>query len=159
VSELINENEATDLSESEPVSEEVTREEGDEAGAEELTDTLEITPDSAPDALDYESIIADDIARLKAEFPELVGIRDITDLNNPLRYAALRDLGLSPAEAYLATAKRSKADTRAHLKSAHGRNAAPSGSSMSYAELTAARELFPGKNDAELARLYRRVTK
>lgn len=108
---------------------------------------------------DYEAIIKEDIATLKAEFPELGGIEDITDLHNPLRYAALRDLGLSPAEAYLATAKRVKTDTRAHLKSAHGRSAAPAGSAMSYAELATARELFPGKNDRELARLYKRVTK
>ena len=111
------------------------------------------------DAVDYEALIANDVMQLKAEFPELGSISDITDLNNPLRYAALRDMGLTPAEAYLATAKRVSRDTRAHLRSAHGRNAAASSTVMSHIELATARELFPGKSDAELQRLYKKVTK
>ena len=109
--------------------------------------------------VDYEALIADDVEALKSEFPELKGITDITDLNNPLRYAALRDLGLSPAEAYMATAKRRTQDTRSHLRSAHGRNAAANIGMMSQYELTTARELFPGMSDSELQRLYKKVTK
>ena len=109
--------------------------------------------------IDYEALMASDVAELKAEFPELAAISDVTDLNNPLRYAALRDLGLTPAEAYLATAKRVSRDTRSHLKAAHGRNAAASEVTMSPFELATARELFPGKNDAELQRLYKRVAR
>lgn len=111
------------------------------------------------EAIDYEALIASDIDALKAEFPELKGINDITDLNNPLRYAALRDLGLSPAEAYMATAKRRTQDTRAHLRSAHGKNAATAMGMMSQYELATARELFPGMSDSELQRLYKKVTK
>ena len=153
MTELTNENEAREVA-IEPEVEDTSVEgaEADVAEDEESAAYGESEPD-------YEAIIKEDIATLKAEFPELGGIEDITDLHNPLRYAALRDLGLSPAEAYLATAKRVKTDTRAHLKSAHGRSAAPAGSAMSYAELATARELFPGKNDRELARLYKRVTK
>ena len=110
-------------------------------------------------ATDYEALIESDIMTLKAEFPELASIGDITDLNNPLRYAALRDLGLTPAEAYLATAKRITKDTRSHLKSAHGRNASGVTGGMSYFELATARELFPGKSDAELQQLYKRVSR
>lgn len=153
MTELTNENEALEIV-TEPEVEDTSAEgtEADIAAGEESADYAQTEPD-------YGEIIKEDIAALKAEFPELGGINDITDLHNPLRYAALRDLGLSPAEAYLATAKRVKTDTRAHLKSAHGRSAAPAGSSMSYAELATARELFPGKNDRELAHLYKRVTK
>ena len=153
MTELTNENEALEVA-IEPEVEDTSVEgaEADVAQDEESAAYGESEPD-------YEAIIKEDIATLKAEFPELGGIEDITDLHNPLRYAALRDLGLSPAEAYLATAKRVKTDTRAHLKSAHGRSAAPAGSAMSYAELATARELFPGKNDRELAHLYKRVTK
>ena len=153
MTELTNENEALEVA-TEPEVEDTSVEgaEADVAQDEESAAYGESEPD-------YEAIIKEDIATLKAEFPELGGIEDITDLHNPLRYAALRDLGLSPAEAYLATAKRVKTDTRAHLKSAHGRSAAPAGSAMSYAELATARELFPGKNDRELAHLYKRVTK
>ena len=60
----------------------------------------------------YEEIIAEDIKLLKAEFPELYAMEDITELENPLRYAALRDLGLSAQEAYLATTRRKRQDTR-----------------------------------------------
>lgn len=109
-------------------------------------------------ATDYESIIAADVAALKAEFPELATITDVTDLNNPMRYAALRDLGLTPAEAYLATAKRARPDTRAHLRSARGKSAVGV-ASMSYAELATAREIFPGKNDAQIEQLYKRVSR
>lgn len=111
------------------------------------------------EAVDYEALIASDIDALRSEFPELNGIKDITDLNNPLRYAALRDLGLSPAEAYMATAKRRTQDTRAHLRSAHGRNAATAMGMMSQYELATARELFPGMSDSDLQRLYKKVTK
>lgn len=108
---------------------------------------------------DYEAIIASDIATLKAEFPELKDITEITELNNPLRYAALRDLGLSPVEAYMATARRRTQDTRSHLRSAHGRSAAAPTSMMTQYELATARELFPGLNDSDLQRLYKKVTK
>ena len=111
------------------------------------------------DSVDYEALIASDLDTLRTEFPELSGIRDITDLNNPLRYAALRDLGLTPEEAYMATAKRKAQDTRAHLRSAHGKSAAASVGMMSQHELASARELFPGMSDSELQRLYKKVTK
>lgn len=110
-------------------------------------------------ATDYEALIASDVEVLRSEFPELRDIRDITDLNNPLRYAALRDLGLSAQEAYMATAKRKSQDTRSHLKSAHGRSAALGTGMMSQHELAAARELFPNMSDSDLQRLYKRVTK
>ena len=135
-------------------SEEITEidSDGDDAVNEaELTEAGGVT--------DYEAIIASDIATLKSEFPELKDITEITELNNPLRYAALRDLGLSPVEAYMATARRQTQDTRSHLRSAHGRSAAAPTSMMTQYELATARELFPGLNDSDLQRLYKKVTK
>ena len=134
----------------------------EEALKDNMTD--EVAPDvsegsSQEEAIDYEALIAQDVKTLRSEFPELRGIRDITDLNNPLRYAALRDLGLTPEEAYLATAKRHTQDTRGHLRSAHGRSAALSAGMMSQQELMAARDLFPNMSDSELQRLYKKVTK
>ena len=123
-----------------------------------VEDEAEFIKDES-DSVDYEALIASDLDTLRTEFPELSGIRDITDLNNPLRYAALRDLGLSPEEAYMATAKRKAQDTRAHLRSAHGKSAATSIGMMSQYELASARELFPGMSDSELQRLYKKVTK
>ena len=131
---------------------------------EESADDVSLGKDAAEDVeystqIDYEALIESDLAELKAEFPELKSIGDITELNNPLRYAALRDLGLSPAEAYMATAKRRSQDTRSHLKSAHGRSASAPTGMMSQYELATARELFPGMSDADLQRLYKKVTK
>ncbi len=137
-------------------------EERDESVAEDNADSVsDASPHDVPDGaeIDYEALIASDVASLKAEFPELAGIKNVTDLNNPLRYAALRDLGLTPAEAYMATAKRSARDTRSHLVSARGRSMAQDAGMMSQLELATARDLFPGRSDSELQRLYKRVTK
>ena len=138
-----------------------------DAKSEEITEINSDGDDTTPkteitetgSGTDYEAIIASDIATLKAEFPELKDITEITELNNPLRYAALRDLGLSPVEAYMATARRRTQDTRSHLRSAHGRSAAAPTSMMTQYELATARELFPGLNDSDLQRLYKKVTK
>ena len=110
-----------------------------------------------PEAIDYDEIIRNDVRELRSRFPELSGILDITDLENPIRYAELRDLGLSPREAYLATSeRRQRPDTRRHLSSAVPKRAAmPAG--LSQSELSDMRELFSGLSDAELNRLARRV--
>lgn len=149
----VNENVAT---EDEDAKSEIIPDTEDDKG---VADTNTEAESEVEDTVDYEALIASDIDTLKSEFPELKGINDITDLNNPLRYAALRDLGLSPSEAYMATAKRRTQDTRSHLRSAHGRNAATGIGMMSQYELATARELFPGMSDSELQRLYKKVTK
>ena len=137
-----------------------TQEDTKSESVEEVANTeAEETEEVAEESVDYEALIESDLNTLRAEFPELGDIKQITDLNNPLRYAALRDLGLSPEEAYLATAKRRAQDTRAHLRSAHGKNAGASIGMMSQHELSAARDLFPGLSDAEIQRLYKKVTK
>ena len=132
-----------------------------EEGANTEVEETEIDESDSGDneEINYAELIASDVETLKAEFPELRGITDITDLHNPLRYAALRDLGLTPEEAYLATAKRRVQDTRAHLRSAHGRSAAVPSGMMSQRELSVARDLFPGMSDSDLQRLYKKVTK
>ena len=110
--------------------------------------------------VDYEKIAKQDAEILAAEFPELSELTDITDLDNPLRYAALRDLGLSPVEAYLATAKRRRAqDNRAHLESSVPRRAEIPSGTMSEQELNEYRELFGNISDAEIKKLYKKVTK
>ena len=108
---------------------------------------------------DYAAVMEQDVLELASEFPELRNLKDITELDNPLRYAALRDLGLTSREAYLATSKRRSQDTRSHLMSAHGRSAATSVGMMSQHELSAARELFPGLCDSQIQKLYKKVTR
>lgn len=155
----------------EEIEEALHESEREETLAEDMADvTPEETPDSEvkastesdgedtlPEAIDYDEIIRNDVRELRSRFPELSGIEDITDLENPIRYAELRDLGLSPREAYLATSeRRQRPDTRRHLSSAVPKRAAmPAG--LSQNELSEARELFSGLSDAELNRLARRV--
>ena len=55
-----------------------------------------------PDAPDYAAIVEADVKELRESFPELRTIKDVTELKNPVRFAALRDLGLTATEAYLA---------------------------------------------------------
>ena len=108
--------------------------------------------------IDYSVIERDDLAALKKEFPELSGISRITELQNPLRYGALRDLGLSPTEAYLAThGKRRSADNRSHLVASPTVASASQGV-ISEREMEAARNIFPDISDREIRKLYKKVT-
>ena len=110
------------------------------------------------DGTDYAEIAASDLRELKAQFPELADIEDITELDNPIRYAGLRDLGLTPREAYLATSKRaSQKDNRSHLSSAMPKGAGAPRGGMSREELYRAREIFGGMSDVEIQALYRKV--
>ncbi len=113
---------------------------------------------TAESETDYAQIIADDIKSLKQQFDELSSLEDITELENPLRYAALRDLGLSPREAYLATSGARRArDTRSHLTGTVPKGAASPRGSMTSSELAAARDLFVGMSDSQIQALYKRV--
>ncbi len=116
--------------------------------------------DGNADATDYDKIIKDDLIAIREQFPEAAGLTSITELDNPLRYAALRDMGLSPKEAYLATQRRTDAyDNRKHLRGSVPTSAGAARDAMSQAELSAARDLFSGLSDRELQRLYKKVTK
>lgn len=140
-----------------------------EAGAEvtENTDNAASTATEQPEAvgeddsgIDYAAIVARDVAELRSQFGELAELTDVTELADPMRYAALRDLGLTATEAYLATTPRAKrADTRAHLTGAVPRGASLPRGSMSSAELEAARDIFTGLSDTQIQALYKRVTR
>lgn len=129
--------------------------------AEEHPDESDGTAESmagGDDTVDYEAIISAELASLTREFPEMRGITSITELDNPIRYAELRDLGLSPKEAYLATSgNRRRADNRRHLFSAVPAGSGAPNVGMSRAELESARELFPSLGDGELMNLYKKV--
>ena len=115
--------------------------------------------DTSQDEIDYEALVEEDLRSLREEFPEMRDAESIISLKNPLRYAALRDLGLTPREAYLATeGRRRAADSRSHLSSAIPRATAAPGCGMSRSELERARELFPGLGDKELMGLYKKVS-
>ena len=98
--------------------EEVKDEKTDLPTAEEKNKNTEKTENSIEsEEIDYAALAKEDVKILSEEFSELEGLSDITELENPLRYAALRDLGLTPTEAYLATTRRKRErDNRAHLE-------------------------------------------
>ncbi len=131
-----------------------------EPDAENGGDTEPVAPTS-PEQTDYAQLIAEDVAALKASFPELKDLADITELDNPMRYAALRDMGLTAAEAYLATTpRRAVYDNRSHLSGAVPRaKSTPPTSGMSRSEWAAARELFSDLSDSEIHELYKKATK
>ena len=127
-----------------------------EAAQEEATVTEE--GEYPVDTPDYGDIEKEDLLSLRREFPELCDISSITELPNPIRYGALRDLGLEPREAYLATSS-PRIHGKAHLRSHVPGGAASQKGSMPIQELSAARELFGNLTDAELQRLYKKVTR
>jgi len=125
-------------------------------------ETSDITSDAegSEEPVDYGALARADMEQLRRQFPELASKKSITELKNPLRYAALRDLGLSPREAYLATEDRpQRYDNRSHLRSSVPGGAQESQDRLGGGELEAARELFSGLSDRELQRLYKKVTR
>ena len=110
--------------------------------------------------VDYEALMRRDLATLKATFPELAGLNDIADMRGALRYAALRDLGLTAEEAYMAaSAPRVRRDNRAHLSTPVTKGASTAMVGRSASELHTARELFGGMTDADIYSLYKRVSR
>ena len=149
----ISEENANETLQNNEISDNVEINEAETGGDFEEVDLTNTTPDE----VDYAALIVEDVKELKREFYELSGLSDITELENPLRYAELRDLGLSPREAYLATRKR-HSDNRSHLRSIHNVKSTHQ-NTMSDSEMAHARELFGDISDAEIRKLYKRVTK
>ena len=119
----------------------------------------EAVSDGGADELFDASPDTDELEELIAEFPEL-SERNKSELFDEARYSELRELGATPREAYLATARVRAVitDNRSHLSSAVPRGAKSPIGKMSASELRAARELFAGASDKEIMRLYKRVT-
>jgi len=161
MNETIKEN-ASEIEESEMLAEATVHTEepsGEAESTEEITEVDSKAEDNNPKT-DYAALEAEDVSTIRELFPEYREISSITELDNPLRYAALRDLGLSVKEAFLATQRRqARYDNRSHLKSSVPRGARSDGISMSADALKEARELFSGLSDSEIQRLYKTVIK
>lgn len=129
-------------------------------GGEDAGDTPDEGAESNGAGIDYGELMRRDLATLKASFPELAGLNDIADMRGALRYAALRDLGLTAEEAYMAaSAPRVRKDNRAHLSAPVTRGASTAMVGMSQGELHTARELFGDMTDADIYNLYKRVSR
>ena len=105
----------------------------------------------------------EDLLKLKEVAPEAAAYRHVGEMPGALRFAELRELGLSVEEAYYAVRGAAGAKPvpdrggRAHLHGSVPGRAATGGVSMTAGEIEAARRLFPGLPDREIASLYRRV--
>ena len=96
---------------------------------------------------------SDELSELSREMPELA-------THDEARYSELRALGLTPREAYLATSRpRTRSDNRSHLKDVTPSRAHVPYSGMTRQTLEGARALFEGMSDAEIQRLYKKVTR
>lgn len=131
------------------------------------TNEEEPTQDNAPDSegeerVDYAALAREDLLALKKEFPSLADMSSLSELENPARYGALRELGLTAREAYLATTTPKAQiphtyDNRSHLRSSVPRTHGASGEQMSANEMRAARALFSDLSDSEIVKLYKKV--
>ncbi len=133
-----------------------------QVAAEEIADESSASPTEAPEAeeADYEAVARADMDALKAQFPALSALTSLAELPDPARYGELRELGLSPREAYLAiggTPKR-KSDNRSHLFSSVPRTSAHGRDLPTSEQMAEARRLFTDLNDAQIHRLYKKVT-
>ena len=150
------------IAESAPTPTGETAEEREEAAKEAAPAEEAATAPAAEEMPDYARIEREDLAALAAAYPTLSPLSSLAELDDPVRYGELRELGLAPKEAFLAVGggrllARGAQDTRAHLATAVGRAAAPAGGRLSAGELAAARDLFPSLSDGEIEALYRRV--
>lgn len=108
---------------------------------------------------DFEALAASDLIEIRREFHEARALSSLAELDNPVRFAELRELGLSAREAYLATQKRRRTDNRSHLSGVAPRSASAPTRSMTASELSRARDLFSGMSDSEIQSLYKRVSR
>lgn len=116
------------------------------------------TEQTHEETADYSKIMEEDLRALKAEFSELASMKDICELKNPIRYGALRDLGLTAKEAYLASGgRRATSDNRAHLHSSVPKGATSPLGEIPRKEFEMAREIFSDLSDGEIQKLYRKV--
>lgn len=98
----------------------------------------------------------EDIRLLKEEFPELWDLASADELQNKEKYLRFRGLGLTPAEAYMASGgirvkERPRPTSPLSVKRRD--------EGIPDRQLRMARELFSEMSDTEIQALYRRVTK
>lgn len=98
-----------------------------------------------------------DIDAINIRFPD-AKISSLEDIKNSSQYVALRDKGVSPEEAY-AQVIQPKEDGKKHMTATASKTTPSRGAQMTAFEKRAARDLFPGMSDAEIQKLYKRVSK
>lgn len=115
---------------------------------------------------------AADLAAVHAAYPDTRGYDDVDKLPNAAEFKRLRDLGLSPKQAYIAanpdgvresvaaaTKQQSLNDTKNHMKPAVSKGAKDNSIRLSKSEMAMYRDMFPEKSDKEILALYREATR
>lgn len=123
----------------------------------------------------YEQMLLDrmvekDMKELHSLFPETKDITKFENVPNVKRYAELRDLGLSVAEAYnaanpgvrreaIASSVRQQSinASKSHLKSTVPIAAKDTSIKISRSDMQQMRDLFPDKSDKEIIALYKKT--
>lgn len=109
--------------------------------------------------VDYAALAAEDLSEIKKLDPAYAPATHLSELPFARRFAELRDLGLSVAEALAAAAPRFEGrDSRAHLRALSPRGSRSTAGSLDRTQMKEAKLLFGGLSEAEINALYRRVT-
>ena len=111
---------------------------------------------------------AADLREVQAAYPETKQYASIRDIPNFATFGRMRDLGLSPKQAYAAAnpdgtraaavtsaKKQSLEGTKDHLKPAASKRTKDTAIRMPKAVLAEWRGMFPGRSDKEIAKLYK----
>ena len=118
--------------------------------------------------VEFERMAAEDLAGLKAIYPELKDVTSIFDIPNFKRFGELRDKGLNVKEAYsaanpdairtnvaTAVSRQNLNETKAHLKSNVPKKTIDTSLRMPKEDLKSWRQMFPKLSDKEIMKLYR----
>lgn len=117
---------------------------------------------------EFEKKAAADLAELKQFYPELKDVKTIYEIENLGEFGRLRDLGVSPKQAYAAAnpekirenavnaaRQASLNETKKHLQSSVPKGSKDTSITMTKKELNEWRDMFPKLSDKEILAIYK----
>lgn len=123
-------------------------------------------------AAKFEAKMAADLAEVHAAYPSTRGYTSVKQLPNFSEFARLRDLGVSPKQAYIAAnpdavtaaaaesaRQRSMNDGKGHLKPAVRKSSNDTSLVLSKKDMAMYRDAFPDLSDKEILALYKQANK
>ena len=123
-------------------------------------------------AAKFEAKMAADLAEVHAAYPSTRGYTSVKQLPNFSEFARLRDLGVSPKQAYIAAnpdavtaaaaeaaRQRSMNDGKWHLKPAVRKSSKDNSLVLSKKDMAMYRNTFPELSDKEILALYKQANK
>lgn len=123
-------------------------------------------------AAKFEAKMAADLAEVHSAYPSTRGYTSVKQLPNFSEFARLRDLGVSPKQAYIAAnpdavtaaaaesaRQRSMNDGKGHLKPAVRKSSKDNSLVLSKKDMAMYRDTFPELSDKEILALYKQANK